>query len=327
MPLTNFPGGVASFGMPLPSMGLYDAPPANIWFVCNRAGVINGDGTSRDKPAASIADAVVKISTTNPTQGDWIIVLSGHAENVTGSNIFSGSLVNTGSVTIPRGTRIIGEGFGSSRPVLTFTAAGATIALANADCTVENIVLQAPQSGTTSVTVGVSVTAANCMVRQCDWQMGGSTNALIATGIQLSSAATGFKALDNFGYGLGTGTPTAWLATTGTVGPGQVQVLRNNVILTLSSATGGVVDVSSASGTAPANWIMGDNNLGNLATNSTVAVKGVAGWTGFLPYNGYGITNATGGASAVSTPGSTWAIQHFGTVQGKTGISVGTASG
>ncbi|MBV8928865.1 MAG: hypothetical protein JO152_07060, partial [Mycobacteriaceae bacterium] len=116
MPVTNFPGGVGLYGIPSLGAGtVYDVPPGRVWFVCNRTGVTNGDGTTRDRPLLSIADAVANIATTNPTLGDWIVVLSGHAENVTGSNIFSASLVNTTAVTIPKGTRIIGEGQGSSR--------------------------------------------------------------------------------------------------------------------------------------------------------------------------------------------------------------------
>ena len=86
MPLTNFPGGVASFGVPMAGQGsLYDMPCAEVIFVCNRAGVVNGDGTQRDRPKPSIADAVVGINTGVPSGAAVIYVLSGHAENVTGS--------------------------------------------------------------------------------------------------------------------------------------------------------------------------------------------------------------------------------------------------
>src|SRR5215831_12262776 len=103
MPFTNFPGGVASFGIPQAGQGsLYDMPSAEVYFVCNRNGVTNGDGSSRDRPMLSIADAIaqIKTSTGQVTGAAFIYVLSGHAENVTGSNIFSASLVNTTSVTI-----------------------------------------------------------------------------------------------------------------------------------------------------------------------------------------------------------------------------------
>lgn len=329
MPTTNFPGGVSSFGIPMAGQGsLYDMPSAEVIFVCNRAGVVNGDGTSRDRPKVSIADAVAGIVTTSGlTSGAaFIYVLSGHAENVTGSNIFSASLVNTTAVTIPAGTRIVGEGLGTARPVLTFTAAASTIAFAAANCSLENMILQAPQSGTTTVAAMFTVTAAGCLVRGCQFQMATSGTALVTTGISLSSAASDTFVLDNIGYGT-TGTPTSWLSTTGTTGPKRVTIARNNVTLILSSATGGVVDASASSGTAPTDWYITDNNFGNNATNSTVAMKGVAGLTGFAAYNNLGITNATGGATAFNTPGNIFGGQTLGTVQAKNGILTPVASG
>src|SRR4051812_4960432 len=191
MPNTNFPNGATSYGIPLFGQGtLYDMPCGRAWFVCNRAGVTSGDGTSRDRPLTSIADAIVQIATTNATLNDYVFVLSGHAENVTASNVFSASLVNTGAVTIPAGTRIIGEGEGTNRPVLTFTAAGSTLAFAAAGISLENFVLLCPQTGTTTVAAFVTITAANCGVIGCNMQVASSATALITTAVSLSSAAT-----------------------------------------------------------------------------------------------------------------------------------------
>jgi hypothetical protein len=325
MPFTNFPGGVASFGVPLAGQGsLYDMPSGEVIFVCNRAGVVNGDGTQRDRPKVSIADALASITTTSgiATGAATIFVLSGHAENVTGSNIFSASLVNTTAVTIPAGTRIIGEGFGNARPTLTFTAAGSTLALAAANCSVENMILQCAQTGSTSTTVGVTVTAAQCMVRGCLFICAAGTASQFTTVISLSSAASQFFALDNFAWGVaGTGTPTAWLATTGTVGASQVVAQRNTILLPLLTTGAGCIDVSSASGTAPLNWIVTDNTLANLTTSSTVAIKGVAGWTGVVGYNNLGVGVTTNGTTtSINTPASTLSFQNFVTSGGKWAI-------
>ena len=326
MPITSLPGGASSFGIPLIGPGVYDAPPGEVFFVCNRTGAQSGDGSTRDRPLTSIADAVVKIATTNPTLGAWIVALPGHAENVTGSNVFSASLVNTGSVTIPAGTRIIGEGKYNQRPALTFTAAGSTIALANSACSVENFQILGPQTGTTTVAALFTVTGAFCQVLACDMNMATSATALCTTAISTSSAATGFVAADNNAWAT-TGTPTSWYAPTGTVGANRVQVLRNNVQLPLSATTGGCVDLTANSGTAPIGWLIADNSFANTTASSTVALKGVSGCAGIVAYNSLAITNGTGGATAINTPGNWNMFQNFGGVVAKQGIAITPTSG
>jgi hypothetical protein len=331
MPLTNFPGGVGSYGIPVLGSGtLYDMPSAEVLFVCNRAGVTAGDGSSRDKPLPSIADAIVKINTTSGlTSGAaFIVVLSGHAENVTGSNIFSGSSVNTTSVTIPAGTRIIGEGSFNSRPTLTFTAAGSTLALAAANITIENMVLQCATTCSTATTAGVTVTAPGCMLRNNLILTNNGTASVFTSVVTLSSAVTQFWFLDNVAYGVaGSGTPTNIVATTGTTGAQNVIIQRNTMAVTLSATGGGLIDVSSASGTAPVNWIITDNTLVNLVASSTVVIKGVASWTGIVAYNNFGIGVTTNGTTtSINTPASVMSFQNFVTSGGKWAI-VGGGTG
>ncbi len=326
MPLTNFPQGVASFGIPVIGSGsLYDMPPGRVWFVCNRTGATSQSGTTgtnRDSPFLSIADAVASIATTNPTQGDVIFVMAGHAENVTGSNIFSASLVNTGAMTIPAGTRIIGEGFGTARPTLTLTAAGSTLALAAANCSLENMILLCPQTGITTTAVMVTVTAANCMVRQCQFQGSASATALCTTGIQLSSAATDFLALDNNGYTV-TGTPTSWLSNTGTAGPTRCTVQRNDINWLLTATTSGCIDMTAASVSGPTNMLIQDNTFANLTAASTVAVKFSASTSGDMT-NNYLTILAAGAVTAITTPGLLTMYGNQLAQQGKQGIATTT---
>jgi hypothetical protein len=289
-----------------------------------------GDGSQRDRPLQSIADALVKISTTSGIQtfGAIIFVEPNHAENITASNTFSGSTVNTGATAIPAGTRIIGLGSGSNRPTLTFTAAGSTITLANAGSSLENFILKGPQTGTTTCAALVTVTGASCAVVKCLMDMAASATALCTTGVTIGANANDLTISDcTVTQSSASGTPTSWVQFTSTAAPVRTAILRNTAQLTLSSATGAVVDFSGGSGTAPLNSLITDNNFANNATNSTVAMKGVAGCTGFVAYNNLGITNATGGATAINTPGSWFMDQNFGGVQGKQGIAITPASG
>jgi hypothetical protein len=326
MPLTNFPGGASSYGIPLFGAGsVYDMPWGNSWFVCNRSSIINGDGTSRDRPMLSLADALARASAF-----DTIFVGPGHAENVTASMVFSGTAAsgpNTGAQVIPQGVRIIGEGVGTNRPTFTLTAAASTFALAAAGSTLENIRILCPQSGTTTNATQVVVTAAGCMVRQCQFQGAASATALATTCIQLSSAAADFQALENTGFTV-TGAPTSWLSTTGTIAPARVSIQRNLIRMILSATTAGIVDISAASGTAPVDLVIADNSFANLVASATVLIKGVAAAAGMVGYNNFSggvATNMT--TTSINTPASLESFQNFCSSGGKWGlVGGGTAA-
>lgn len=323
MPQTNFPSGVASYGIPIFGQGtMYEMPCDDIWFVCNAVGTPatgGAAGTSRTNPFQSIADALARADT-----DDVVFVLAGHAENVTASNVFSGTAAggpNTGAQVIPINCRIIGEGTGPNRPVLTFTAAASTIALASASSTLENFNLQGPQTGTTTVAAMITVTAAGCKVKGNTMQLASSATALCTTGISISAAATDFEASYNIAYAT-TGTPTSWMAPTGTVGANRVYILNNIVQLPLSATTGGCVDLTANSGTAPDDWVIGGNLFRNKTTSSTVALKGVSGCGGMVVENYLGIAAASGGATAINTPGNWNMDESYGGVIGKSGIVI-----
>lgn len=327
MPLTNFPGGASSFGIPLVGQGtVYDMPQGNVWFVNNSTSVpsVPGQtGTSKQSPFQSLADALARASTF-----DTIYVGAGHAENVTASNVFSGTAStgpNTGAQVIPAGVRIIGEGAGTNRPTFTLTAVASTFALANANSSLENIRILCPQTGTTTTTTLVTVTAAGCAVRVCQFQGSSSATALCTTGISLSSAANDFQATDNTGFTV-TGTPTAWLATTGTAAAARVQILRNTVRWLMSGVAVPVVDFTSGSVTPPADWVIADNALANLTAASTVVVKGVASATGFIIFNYLETVAGTAAAVAITTPGGMTMYQNFVAQGGKQAIAITTGS-
>jgi hypothetical protein len=79
MGLTNFPGGISSFGIPvLPGL---DRPyTGNVFFVCNASGYNgsdNNDGTRPDRPLSTLAKAITLATASND---DVIYVMKGHAE-------------------------------------------------------------------------------------------------------------------------------------------------------------------------------------------------------------------------------------------------------
>lgn len=325
MPATNLPGGVASYGIPVTGPGsVYDVPCGKLWFVCNATGTVNGDGTALNKPMSSLADALARAGTY-----DTIYLLAGHAENITASNVFSGTASggpNTGAQVVPTCCRIIGLGVGPSRPTLTFTAAASTLALANAGSSIENCVLLCPQTGTTTTAAMVTVTAAGCIVRGNRFNLASSATALATTGVSLSSAASDCYITDNTADTT-TGTPTSWISTTGTTGPNRVSVQRNTGMLLLSAATAGVVDVSANSSTAGVDWVVTDNNIGNKTASSTVVIKGVASWGALIAYNNlYALTTTNLATTTVNTPGNAVSFQNYVAASAKWGIVGGNAA-
>lgn len=325
MPLTNFPGGATSYGIPLFGSGsMYDMPwGQNVWFVNNRStpSFAGSAGTSRDNPFQSLADALARASAY-----DTIFVGPGHAENVTASMVFSGTAVggpNTGAQVIPQGVRIIGEGVGTNRPTFTLTAAASTFALAAANASLENIRILCPQTGTTTNATQVTVTAAGCLIRQCQFQGSSSATALATTCIQASSAASDLQVLECTGFTI-TGTPTSWFSTTGTAAPSRVSIQRNFVRMLLTATTSAIVDYSANTGTVGNDWLIADNTFANTTAASTVVIKGgSAATTGHIAFN-FLEDLAASAATAITAPGVASMFQNQLAQQGKQGIATTT---
>ena len=156
MTLTNFPNGITSFGIPM--VGSSDlTTTGNIFFV-DSGNTARGDtpnkGSAPDTPFSTIDFAVGRCTANN---GDVIFVMPGHAENITGA---------TSLVIGVAGIRIIGMGWGRSRPILTYTATGGTVEMDAANCTLENIIFLASVS---AVVVAINVDAADCSIINCEF--------------------------------------------------------------------------------------------------------------------------------------------------------------
>ena len=155
MPLTNFPNGISSFGVPVLG-GSSAVTTGNIFFVDSGAtGAANTAANgSKDKPFATIDYAVGRCTASN---GDVIYVMPGHAENISAA---------TSLVIDVAGIRIVGLGQGRNRPVLTYTATAGTVEMDAANCSLENIVFF---SSISAVVVGINVDADDCSILGCEF--------------------------------------------------------------------------------------------------------------------------------------------------------------
>lgn len=126
----------------------------NIWFVdsgSSNASDAAGYGQNPDAPFATIDYAIGNCTASN---GDWIMVMPGHAESIS----------TEGQITADvAGIRIIGLGVGRTRPVLTWTAAAGAILVSAANVSIENMILDMSRSG--GAHTGVSITATDAKIK------------------------------------------------------------------------------------------------------------------------------------------------------------------
>ena len=127
MPITNFPNGISSFGVPVVGSGSIPTTTGNYWFV-NSATTNPADGTSPSTAYPTVAQAV---SSATAGTGDVIVMMPGHAETITSSTSF-------GSIS-KSGLTLVGLGSGALRPTFTLgTAATATINITAANVAFKN---------------------------------------------------------------------------------------------------------------------------------------------------------------------------------------------
>lgn len=156
MSLTNFPGGITSFGMPIIGSGGLPPTTGTIFYVHSGTGASSNSGTDATSPLATIKQAVALCTA---SKGDVIIVMPGHTESIVAASTLD---VNVA------GVRIIGLGHGRNRPNLNFTNTAGKVVVSAANVLIAGIVFTADVS---AVVTGVSVTASDVTFENCEWDM------------------------------------------------------------------------------------------------------------------------------------------------------------
>ena len=154
MPLTNFPNGVSSFGMPVMGVGEETMTTGNVFFVDSGAAAA-ADGNAMTDPAQPGATIDAAIARCTANNGDIIFVMPGHAETVAATDI----------ALDVAGVWVRGIGWGADRPTITYSATGSTIAMSAASTRISNLRL-AP--GIANVVAAVTVSASDCIVEICE---------------------------------------------------------------------------------------------------------------------------------------------------------------
>lgn len=149
MPITHFPNGLSSFGVPVLGAGPF-VITGNVYFVDSghSAAEDSTAGGTYDKPFATMDYANGRCTANN---GDVVFVQAGHTETVTAA---AGLDLDVAGVTW------VGLGYGSSRPTINFTTAvGADMDVDAANVTMCNFLFT---GGIDALTGPIDINAADC---------------------------------------------------------------------------------------------------------------------------------------------------------------------
>lgn len=198
--------------------------------------------------------------------GDTVLVLPGHAENISSADQMS---------NLKAGTRIIGLGNGNLRPTFTWTAAAATFLLDVANVRLENLILNMdPGTGTVNVAAPITVSAAGCQIVNCKIRMGTDANSKVTIGITTTAAGDDLEMLQNEIYGATAAEATTLLQF---VGADRLKFNGNSVVGATSAVGVGVVRFLT---TASTDIKMFNNVVRNNKASSTAAITGMAAMSG-----------------------------------------------
>jgi len=149
----------------------------SIFFVHSGTGVnsVNG-GQNPDAPLATL-DYAIGLCTAN--KGDVIYVMPGHAETIAATEGFDADVA---------GIKIIGLGWGASRPTFNFTATASQVNVGANSVHLENLRFTA---GVSAVAAGLQVEGFTDFVcRNCEWYWGGTTTWDFALSIELEAGSS-----------------------------------------------------------------------------------------------------------------------------------------
>lgn len=209
-PMTNFPQGFAN-GLTVRGMPLLQMNPGQVFWVDNGAVVSRfqragsdtaGNRGSFNYPFATIAYALTQCL---PGNGDIIMVGSGHAETIGAAGAISLNV---------SGVALIGQGAGSLRPTLTWTAAAATILVAAANVSIQNFLFVGNAASpfvATAFNNANTVVATDFTIDNCEFRDADATHGFVAcyTGGTTANQSDGLSFTRNKVYRTLTSPPAA----------------------------------------------------------------------------------------------------------------------
>lgn len=277
MPITNFPNGVSSFGLPVLPGGVLTT--GSVFFVHSGTGSAGNAGTDVSKPKATISQAIALCTA---SKGDIIFVMPGHAETISAAGGITADVA---------GISIIGMGNGTNRPTLSFSATASTFAISAANVTVANLRVTPTID---EVVKMFHVTAARCTLNNIEHFETASCQTIQ---FLLTTNAADYLTVQNcYHYQANAaGGAQLWIEL---VGVDNARILDNTFILALNNAaTSAVINGS----TAVVNCQIGRNVI--LQTGGTTQVSAI-----LLASTSTGFVHDNRVAAAVTTLAGTVAL-------------------
>ena len=287
MAFTRFPNGVASFGVPvIGSTGQIPPSDGNYYFVDSIAGSNSNDGLT---PQTAFATVKYAITQTTVSNGDVIVMVPYHVETISVA----------GGWTPLAGTAIVGLGWGSSRPLIKFSATTSTIACSAANLYFSNFVTQASVSEVVSC---FAVSAADVVINAVDYVEHASNYTCISW--LVSTAAANRLVVTNCKHTTTTA-PAGTAAWMSIVGGDSLSIIGNNILIQKpNNAAACVLGVIT---TATTNICVENNIFGSLTSGTAlIACSLYSGSTGVVSDNrgvNIGKTAIAGGFALASAVG------------------------
>jgi len=186
MPLTHFPKGITSFGIPVLGAGDLFTTTGSVFFVdSGHAAANNGENAANgpDRPFSTIDYAVGRCTANN---GDLIIIMPGHVETVSAAG---GLDLDVAGITL------VGLGSGNARPQIAFTTATtADMDVDAADIRMHNVRFT---GGIDALAAPIDVNAARFHLSSWRWEDG---SALQPTDVVVADANADGLILEDFVY-------------------------------------------------------------------------------------------------------------------------------
>ena len=263
--------------------------PGDVWFVKSGTGT-DGAGYGRN-PDAPFATVDYAIGNCTANQGDVIYVLPGHAETLDAA---------TDCVLDVAGVKVVGLGWGTTKPVLTFSTTDSIVSITAANCWLENIRLV---GAVDNIVTGISIGALadGCTLKDIEI-VDGATNKEFLIGVNVVTAChdVTIDGLKFFGLA-GGGTGAIVFA-----GASDRSIVRNCYIQgTWATA---LLDISGA---ASKGYFIHDNLLVNEDATNGLVIKGHATNTGLVTRNI--VAGTKNNTETINTPGTLHFAENYGT--------------
>lgn len=287
MPLTPFPNGLSSFGMPVVS-GARRPYTGTAFFVCNLTNANGSDGnkgTDAGQPLATLAKAITLVTA---NKDDVIYLMEGHAENISAAAFIACSTA---------GFSIVGLGNGRARPTFTWTATAGTWTVSAANVSIHNCVFVG--TGIDAVTTMFAVTGDDCTFEGCEFDCA-ITSFVALLGITVTGTDR-FRFINNHVHGRAVANMTNFLQIVGSSGKQKDYIIQGNSFTgNYSSGLGPINNIT----VAMTDVVIRNNVMVNRTAAATKCIVLVTGSTGMVMSNAFGIGS---GAAPITGDAVHWA--------------------